>query len=154
MGDSAREFTSVQQRNLRFMKPVSAFLGWLGAVNMLLLASYILSTYASLSMIPPVTELRLPVQLGVTIFAASAVMLTYGSTLIWKGDNLKGGLVNLMAGSLGPIPTYMYFAFFSQPALLRWAGPFGLTLLAPAMLSGIAGIYAKRLGSRPVSRSG
>jgi hypothetical protein len=85
-------------------------------------------------------KLTLPIYLGATIIIASAILLVYGGILMWTNNTLKGGIVNLLAGTLAPIPTYVYFAFFSQLDLLGWLGPSGFLLLAPAMISGIMSI--------------
>jgi hypothetical protein len=127
---------------------LGAILGWLGALNLSLLALYLFSTYQPLSTIPPMNELALSIYLGATIIIASAILLVYGGILIWTNNTLKGGIVNLLAGALAPIPTYVYFAFFSQPDLLGWLGPSGFPLLAPAVLSGIVSIYASQSASR------
>ena len=89
-------------------------------------------------------ELALSIYIGGTIIIGSAVLLVYGGVLIWTNNTLKGGIVNLLAGALAPIPTYAYFAFFSQPELLSWLGPSGFLLFAPAIISGIMSIYASR----------
>jgi len=90
-------------------------------------------------------KLTLPLHVGATAITLSAIVLIYGSLLIWKNNFMKGGLINLVAGTLLPIPTYIYFAFFSKPTLLGWFSPLGLILFIPAMISGIIGIYASKI---------
>jgi hypothetical protein len=126
---------------------VSALLGWLGSLNLLLLASYLVSTYLPLSAIPPMDKLALPVYFGATMMIGSAIVLVCGSALMLTNNALKGGIANLSAGALASIPAYVYFALFSEPALLGWLGPSGFLLLAPALISGVAGIYAARLAA-------
>lgn len=128
----------------RYYATLGAVLGWLGALNLFLLALYLLSTYQPLSTIPPMNKLALSIHLGATIIIASAILLVYGGILIWTNNILKGGIINLLAGAPAPISTYVYFAFFSQLDLLSWLGPSGFLLLAPAVLSGIIGIYASQ----------
>ena len=123
---------------------LSAILGWLGALNLFLLALYLLSTYYPLSAIPPMNELALSIHVGTMAIIASAILLVYGGTLTWTDNTLRGGIVNLLAGTLAPIPTYVYFTFFSRLDLLSWLGPSGFLLLAPATISGIIGIHASQ----------
>jgi hypothetical protein len=87
-------------------------------------------------------ELAPSIYLGTTIIVGSAMLLVYGGILMWTNNTLKGGIVNLLAGALVPVPTYVYFTFFSQLDLLSWLGPSGFLLLAPAILSGVISVYA------------
>ena len=116
--------------------------GCLGALDQVLLALYLWSTYQPLSVIPLMSEMALPVHLGTIALFASALLLVYGSLLMQRRSTMKGGWVNLLAGTLVPIPTYVYFAFFSQLTLLNWLGPSGFLLLVPAVMSGVVGIFA------------
>jgi len=120
---------------------ISAFLGLLGAVNLLLIAFYILTIYLSVSAIPPMEQLVFQVYFVTILTAVSAIMLIYGSYLIWKTNRRKGGMINLSAATVIPIPTYLYFAFLSQPTLLNWLSPFGCFLLVPAIVSGAISIF-------------
>jgi hypothetical protein len=140
----AQESSQSESSKRKHYAPLAAVLGWLGALNLFLLALYLLSTYQPLSTVPPMNKLALSIHLGATIITASAILLVYGGILMWTNNILKGGIVNLLAGALAPIPTYVYFAFFSQLDLLSWLGPSGFLLLAPATISGIIGIYAAR----------
>ncbi len=119
---------------------VSALLGWLGATNLLSMALYILSVFLPVSSIPSVRKLVLQVYVAAILTTISGVLLIYGSYLIWKTSRWKGGLINILAGTLVPVPTYLYFTFFSQPILLGWLNPLGCFLLAPAILSGAISI--------------
>jgi len=123
---------------------ISAFLGWLGAVNLLLMAFYIFGIYLLVSAVSPVEQLFPQVCLATILTTASAIMLIYGSYLIWKNNRWSGGLINLFAGTFAPIPTYLYFTFFSQPVLLEWLGPIGCFLLAPAIISGAISILLSK----------
>lgn len=146
---SRMEEPTVGQR-AKYSDMINAVLGWLGAVNLLLLAFYILGVYLSVSAIDATVKERLlfHVYLVTILTAASATVLVYGSYLIWKTRRLKGGIVNLLAGTIVPIPTYLYFSFLSQPPLLfwlfDWLGLVGCFLLIPAITSGIASIYLSK----------
>lgn len=140
-----QESNKIQSTKRKRCALVSALLGWLGSLNLLLLASYLVSTYLPLSTIPPMDKLALPVYLGAAMMIGSAIVLVCGSALMLRNNALKGGIFNLSAGVLALIPAYVYFALFSEPALLGWLGPSGFLLLAPALISGAAGIYVSRL---------
>jgi hypothetical protein len=140
----SEESVKIQPTKRKNSVLVSAVLGWLGSLNHLLLASYLLSTYESLSTIPPIDKLALPVHFGATVMIASAIVLVYGSALMLTKSSSSGGMLNLSAVVLVSVPAYVYFAFFSEPALLGWLGISGFLLLTPALVSGVAGIYEAR----------
>jgi len=120
-----------------------AILGWLGALNLFLIAAYMLNLYLTLSEM--LGQLRLSVFTGGAMIIMSAIALIYGSVLVWRTSALKGGLLNLLAGTLAPIPTYIYFAFFSHPAIhWLWFEPLGSLPLVPAIVSGLTSIYISR----------
>jgi hypothetical protein len=119
---------------------LGAFLGLLGAADLFLMAFYILGIYSSASAIRPIGQLILPAFLASALTITSAILLIYGSCLISKTRPLRGGIINLLAGTLVPIPTYVYFTFFSQPSMLGWLSPTGFFLVVPGILSGVIGI--------------
>lgn len=127
------------------LNKISVFLGLLGAVDLLFLAVYIFTVYYALSSIPPMPELSLQIYSASILTAVSAIALVYGSLLIWQGKGSKGAKINLVAGTLVPVPMYIYFTYFTETLhrinLLSWLSigniPFGFILLAPAIASGI-----------------
>lgn len=119
---------------------ISAFLGWLGAADLLFIGLYILTVYNTFSSIPHMERLTLQVYAATFFMSASIIALAYGSYLVWKSNRLKGGVINLLAGTLAPIPTYVNFTFLSEPSLLGWLGPLGGFLLVPAVISGTISI--------------
>lgn len=129
----------------KYLTLLGAILGWLGALDQFLLALYLFSTYQPLSAIPPLNEMSLAIYLGVAGFLASAILLLCGGVLMWANKTMTMTIVTLMVGTLGAVLTYGYFAFFSQLALLNWLGPLGILLIAPALISGVLGIYVSRL---------
>lgn len=133
------EITSQRIKWQRY-KMLSAFLGLLGAANLLLMAFYILGIYSSASAIRPIGQMILPTFLASAFTITSATILIYGSCLIWKTRSLRGGIINVLAGTLAPIPTYVYFTFLSEPSILGWLSPTGFFLLVPGILSGVIGI--------------
>jgi len=89
-------------------------------------------------------RLLIPVYSAAILMIASAIVLIYGSYLIWRTNKLKGGIINLLAGTLVPVPTYVYFSFFSQPALLSWLGTVGWFILTPAIISGALSVFSSK----------
>lgn len=133
---------------MRRYELLGAFLGWLGAVNQILIASYLLAVYQALSPVSPMEKLGFEVYLGAALLILSASALALGSLLLWKREWRVGGVINLGSGTLMPVPIYIYFALFSEPAFLGWLGLLGVFLLAPAIFSGTIGILLSRLQSR------
>jgi hypothetical protein len=125
---------------------IDAFLGWLGATDLLLLIFYVFATYSAISSydLDVMNQLLLPVYSAAILMTASAIALIYGSYLIWRNNKLKGGIINVLAGTLVPVPTYVYFTFFSQPTLLSWLSPVGWFTLAPAIISGAISIFSSK----------
>jgi len=124
---------------------LGAFLGWLGAVNQILIASYLLVVYQAFSAISSIGKIGFQVHLAAILLILSASALALGSFLLWKRKSRAGGMINLGAGTLMPIPTYIYFALLSEPTFLSWLGLLGVFLLAPAISSGTIGILLSRL---------
>ena len=115
---------------------ITALLGWLGAVNSLLIGLWVLITCLELSQIPPMKQLLFQAYGAFIVMAISAFALIYGSYVIWKTSRRKGGIINLFGG-LTPIPVYVYFTLLSQPALKPTSfWPLEYVLLAPAIISG------------------
>ena len=123
-------------KRLKYYRMISAILGWIGAVGLLFLAFYIFLVYQTFSTVPPMGELTIQVYSLSTLTIGSAVMLIYGSFAITKLKSWKGGIINLLAGTVVPIPTYVYFTFYSQPKLLvSWLIPVGFCVLIPSLVS-------------------
>jgi len=126
---------------------ISAILRWSGVVRLLFLAFYIFLAYQTFSAIPPMGELAVQVYSLSALTSGSTVVLIYGSYAILKEKNWKGGILNILAGTVVPIPTYLYFAFFSQPKLLSWLIPVGFSILVPPLLSGVLSVLLPRIKS-------
>lgn len=137
----------VQPQKKKLNTLLGAFLGCLGTLNLLLIAIYLFIVYFSPLIQNLTVGLALPIYVAGTLLIASSIALVYGSILIWKDSVFKGGLINLVAGTLVPIPTYVYFAFFSHPTIhWLWLYPLdlGFLPLVPAIISGITGMYLSR----------
>ena len=115
-------------------------LGWLGSVNLYLLSSYLFTTTVALSRFPSMERLVLQGYTGAGSLAVAAIAATIGSFLMYRKKRRKGGIANLLAGTLVPIPVCYFFSFISKPALLQWLGPLAWILLAPTIMSGAAGV--------------
>lgn len=115
---------------------ISVFLGFLGAANSLAIDFYLISTILSMSKI-----VNQPLDGWIASMAVIVIMiaLIYGSFLILRGKNRKGGKIN-MAGGLILTFVYIYYSIFSEPKLLDWLNPIGIVLVMPPILSGIIGL--------------
>ena len=132
-----------------FYELISAFLGWLGAMDLLFIVFYMLSLYLHpISTIDPMPRLAFQVYFASILTVGSAVALVFGSYLVVGKRGRRGGTINLLAGTLVPVPTYIYFTFLSQPSLLGWIEiggvQIGWALLAPAIISGTVAILASK----------
>ena len=123
---------------------ISAFLGWLGALNSFIMGLYILTTALALSPFPGTNYLVFQAWIASTLTTISALILIYGSYLLWRGHKHKGGVVNILTGTLALTPVYTYFTLFSQPPLLDWLGLVGIFLLAPPIIGGGIGILMSK----------
>jgi chromate transport protein ChrA len=133
---------------MRRYEILGAFLGWLGTVNQILIASYLLAVYQAFSAISSMEKLGFQVYLAAILLVLSAAALACGSFLLWKGKWRAGGMINLGAGTLISVPTYIYFALLSEPTFLGWLGLLGVFLLTPAIFSGTIGILLSSLHPR------
>lgn len=116
---------------------ICALLGWLGAINCLIIGFYILTSSTFL----PTEQSLLEGYLATGLTTTSAIILTYGSYLMSKRKTRKGGIINLLAGTLIPVPVIAYFALYSQ-RILSWLGPLSIPLLAPPIISGTIAVLA------------
>ncbi|UCG36559.1 MAG: hypothetical protein JSV64_08165 [Candidatus Bathyarchaeota archaeon] len=142
--DDREDADSDQKSKLNRYSIVAAFLGLLGALNLFLISFYVLAVYLLLSRIDPMGQLFFQVYLSTALAISSAVALIYGSIIILKSRMRKGGLINLLSGTLVPVPTYFYFGVISEPRLLGWLGIQGYFLLIPAIMSGAISILLAR----------
>lgn len=122
---------------------VSASLGLLSTANSLIIGTYLVSTMLTLSQFPGMQHLLLQTYIAGISATTSSFILVYGSYLIWKNSSQKGGLMNFTAGIILTI-TYTYYAFLSQPPLLKWLNPIGYSIPSLAIISGILGISATK----------
>jgi len=128
------EDTEKGKSSMRYLRIISAFMGFLGAINTLAIGFYLLSTIFSLILI---SDLMIQGYILAPVVATVAVALIYGSYLILKNKNLKKGAgINLIFGLILAF-LYIYYAYFSQPLLLGWLAPGGILLIIPPILSGI-----------------
>lgn len=123
--------------NAKINKPskhISAFMGFLGAINSMAIGFYLLSALLNPILIP---DLVIQGYILSPIIAVITILLVYGSYLILKNKNTKKGAeINFIAGLFLAF-LYVYYAYFSQPPLLKWLAPAGILLVVPPILSGI-----------------
>jgi hypothetical protein len=117
---------------------ICALLGFLGTAVSLVLGLYLISTLANLSSIQDETGL---IWIAGVTTAATAITTAYGSYRILDDNMRKGGTINIIGGAIF-VATYVYFSAFSQPNLLRWLSPSGITLLIPPLLSGVISLIS------------
>jgi hypothetical protein len=115
---------------------ISALLGFLGAANSLAIDFYLISTILGMSRI--VTQ-SLDGWVASMAIVTIMIALIYGSFLILRGKNRKGGKINT-AGGLILACIYIYYSAFSEPKFLNWLNPIGIILVIPPILSGIIGL--------------
>jgi hypothetical protein len=129
-----------KRKERRLTTLMFTILGWLGSANLLLLSFYLLATTLALSRFPSMEQLILQGYTGAGSLAVAALAAAIGSYLMYTEKRRKGGITNLLAGSLVPIPVCYFFSFVSKPTLLEWLGPLAWILLAPTVMSGAFGI--------------
>lgn len=128
------ENTERRRESAKHLNIISAFMGFLGAINSTAIGFYLLSTLFNPILIP---DLVIQDYIISPIIAVITILLIYGSYLILKNKNIKKGAeINFIAGLFLAF-LYVYYAYFSQPPLLRWLAPTGILLVIPPILSGI-----------------
>jgi len=115
---------------------ITAFLGFIGAADSILIGFYLLSTISSISNIQDQGFQSWTISVAVAI---ALLALIYGSYLILKGHTQKGAKINVTGGIISAL-IYIYYSAFSQPKILDWLNPAGIVLTIPAILSGAIGL--------------
>ena len=124
-----------EEANLVKKLKVSAALGFLGAVNSMAIGFYLITTtFAPLL----ISDLMIQGYLLSIIISAIVIALSYGSLLTLKSQS-TGAEMNVAAG-LALASIYIYYAYLSDPPLLRWLSPTGILLVLPSIFSGLIGI--------------
>jgi uncharacterized membrane protein YgdD (TMEM256/DUF423 family) len=118
---------------------ISAFMGFLGAINSMAIGFYVTSLlFNPIQISNSIIQGYMVASLTATLTAA----LIYGSLLILKNKNVgRGAGINLTAGLI-LTALYIYYAHFSQPSILGWLTPNGILLVIPPILSGVIGKIA------------
>lgn len=111
----------------------SLALGLLGIIDSITIAFFLTSTLSSIVSSSGQT-LESYMIIGTTSIIVAA--LIFGSYMIIARNPKKGGKLNMAAGCLQTC-IYVYYSLFSQPSLLNWLNPAGITLLLPSLLSGL-----------------
>lgn len=108
-------------------------------MNMILIGIYIIDYclhFASIS--------RFLMEAYIVGFATtiSLALTIFGSYSIYKNHSLRGGITNLIAGTI-TIVIYLYYTINIQ--ILQQFGILGYFLLLPALISGIVGIINSKV---------
>jgi hypothetical protein len=115
-------------------KKIASFtLGLLGIIDSITIAFFLTSTLSTI-VSPSSQTLENYMIIGTTSIIVAA--LIFGSYMIIARNPKKGGKLNMAAGCLQTC-IYVYYSLFSQPNLLNWLNPAGITLLLPSLLSGL-----------------
>jgi hypothetical protein len=117
---------------------LSATLGGLGAINILLIGVYSALKLYHLGIMRGY-QLEIYFVSILTLFLT--LTLLYGSYSLWKTRFKRGGRFNLLAGG-GILSLYWYFTWVTP--LLSEFGVVGLLLCIPSLLSGVLGVLADR----------
>jgi Na+(H+)/acetate symporter ActP len=128
--------TEKSKRSPTRLAIITAFLGFIGAADSILVGFYLLSTVSSISNIQ---DQGLQSWTISVVVAIALLALIYGSYLILKGHTQKGATINMTGGIILAL-VYIYYSTFSQPRLLDWLSPAGIILTIPAILSGAIGL--------------
>ncbi|NIR86168.1 hypothetical protein GWO13_00815, partial [Candidatus Bathyarchaeota archaeon] len=75
---------------------ISAFLGWLGSINIILIGIHVTTLYLHLAVLSGSFLTRVYTVGGIA--TASTLTLFFGSYLICRGEGGKGGVLNLAGG--------------------------------------------------------
>lgn len=111
----------------------SLALGLLGIIDSITIAFFLTST---LSAIVSSSGQTLESYMIIGTTSIIVAVLIFGSCMIMARNPKKGGKLNMAAGCLQTC-IYVYYSLFSQPSLLNWLNPAGITLLLPSLLSGL-----------------
>jgi len=121
------------------LSKISAFMGFLGAINSATIGFYVLSTLFN----PIQTSISMVQGYIISqIIAIVIVTLTCGSYLILKNKHAeRGAEINFTTGLFLAF-FYIYYTYLSRPSLFSWLGMGGMLLIIPPILSGIIGKVA------------
>ena len=124
---------------LRSYTLLSATLGGLGALNVLVIGIY---STLKLYHLGIMRGYQLEIYLISILTSLLMVILLYGSYTLWKTRFRRGGRLNLIAGIV-TISIYYYLTWVNL--LLSELGIVGLFLCIPPLVSGVLGILAERI---------
>jgi len=115
---------------------ISAVLGCLGSINIVLIGVHITSIYLYLSVLSRSFLVNAYITMGIA--TASTLTLILGTYLILKEKGWIGGVINLAGGTATLILCYYFTSIFP---LLRQLEPVGYLLAAPALASGLLTLF-------------
>jgi len=124
---------------------ISAALGWLGSINMVLIGIHVTTLYLHLAVLSKSFLARAYIAGGIA--AASSLTLVFGSYLIWKDRAGRGGVLNLAGGIVTLVLCYYFTSTFP---LLRQLEPVVYLLPAPALASGLLALLMLKSRSQNI----
>lgn len=122
---------------------ISAALGWLGSINIVLIGIHVTTLYLHLAVLSRSFLARAYIIGGIA--TASTLILVFGSYLIWKDRAEKGGVLNLAGGIVTLMLCYYFTLAFP---LLRQLEPMAYLLPAPALASGLLALFMMKSRSQ------
>lgn len=124
---------------------ISAALGWLGSINIVLVGIHVTTLYLHLAVLSRSFLARAYIMGGIA--TASTLTLVFGSYLIWRDRAEKGGILNLAGG----IATLVLCYYFTSPfPLLSQLGLMAYLLPAPALASGLLALFMVKSRSQNI----
>jgi len=118
---------------------ITAALGWLGSLNIVLIGTHVTTLYLHLAMLSNSFLARAYTTGGVA--TALTLTLVFGSYLIWVDRARWGGILNLAGGVATLVLCYYFTSIFP---LLRQLEPIVYLLPAPALVSSLLALVVLR----------
>ncbi|MDH5437549.1 MAG: hypothetical protein OEX76_01455 [Candidatus Bathyarchaeota archaeon] len=120
---------------------ISAALGWLGSINIVLIGIHVTTFYLQLAVLSRSFLTGAYVMGGIA--TVSTLTLVFGSYLIFVDSARRGGVLNLAGGIITLILCYYFTSTFP---LLRQLEPIAYLLPAPALASGLLALFMLKSG--------
>jgi len=125
---------------------ISAALGWLGSINIMLIGIHVTTLYLHLAVLNRSFLAKAYMTGGIA--TVSTLALVFGSYLIWKDRAERGGGFLNFAGGIVTLTLCYYFT--SIFPLLRQLEPIAYLLPAPALASGLLASFMLKSPSKNI----
>jgi len=128
------------ETKMKNLKLISILLGLIGIANMILLGIYVVNYCLLLATL--LSKFLLEANIIEFATTISIALILFGSYSIYKNHPLRGGICNLIAGTI-TIAIYLHYAL--NVPILQQFGLLGYFLLLPAPISGIIGVIISKM---------